>query len=126
MTQPAPSPLRLVAMYLNPLALPQEQAAPGASRTERRRVRLRNVLMLRPLYRGYIERSGNLALWCFVAFVVFSTLLRLTWLSVAAGIGLMVAILHTVVLIFLQQHANDLAARAGEKNPEIEERDDKG
>lgn len=120
MTQMDHSPIRILAMYLNPLALPHEHPARDATARERRRVHIDNLLRLRPLMRDYIDRSAHITLGLFIGFTLFTSLLPLKWLATACGVGIFLALLHTVFLIFLQQRANDLANAAGKANPEIE------
>ena len=114
--------LRLIAKYFSPLALPRERAARHATRLERRRVRRNNLIRLRPVLREYIFRSAHLLTVCLLAAVVLALLLPWPLPAAVALLGFLLAFLHTVLLIFLQQWANDVAASEGRKNPEIENR----
>ena len=112
--------LRLLAMYYSPFALPHLSAAHDADRQERRRVHRLNMLHLRPFLRRYIFRSGQLVVTCFAIALLFSSLLPIPLLALAACVGILLSVLHTALLIFMQQSANDIASRAGMKNDEIE------
>lgn len=112
--------LRLLAMYYSPFALPHLNAARNADRRERRRVHRLNMLHLRPFMRRYIFRSGQLVVACFVATLLFSSLLPVPLLALAACIGVLLSVVHTALLIFVQQSANDIARRSGLPNDEIE------
>lgn len=112
MDQSIVSLLKLVARYYSPFALPRQQVAEShATRREKARIRRNNLLYLRPFMRRYIFRSGQLVVGCFIASILFASLLPLPMLAVAASIGLLLAVLHTVVLIFMQQWINELADR---------------
>ncbi|MCW8891661.1 MAG: hypothetical protein OQL20_13470 [Sedimenticola sp.] len=112
--------MRLLAMYFSPYALPHLTPAKDASWQERKRVHRINLLQFRPFLRRYIFRSGQLVLGCFVTSVLFASVLPFPLLAIAASLGIIVAVIHTALLIFLQQSANDIAAKAGKKNDEIE------
>jgi len=103
--------LQLVARYYSPFALPRQVAESHASRREKARVRRHNLLHMRPFMRRYIFRSGQLVIGCFIASILFASLLPLPLLAVAASVALILAVLHTVVLIFMQQWINELADR---------------
>ncbi|WP_428609004.1 hypothetical protein [Sedimenticola sp.] len=120
MNQPDNSLMRLIAMYFSPFALPHRVAGKHASRHERDRIHRYNLLHLRPFMRRYIFRSGQLILGCFIASLLFASLLPFPLLAIAACLGIILAVLHTVLLIFIQQSANNMAAREGLKNDEIE------
>lgn len=60
--------------------------------------------------RRYIFRSGQLVIGCFIASLLFASLLPFPILAIAASIGVILAVLHTVLLIFLQQWMDGLAA----------------
>lgn len=94
----------LIARYYSPFALPH----PAAGKAP---VRGGNLLHARPFMRRYIFRSGQLVVGCFVASLLFASLLPLPLLAVAASIGSILAILHTVLLIFMQQWLDGVAAR---------------
>ncbi|MCW8943286.1 MAG: hypothetical protein OQL27_00860 [Sedimenticola sp.] len=120
MKQMNDSLVRLLAMYFSPFALPHLTPAKDASWQERKRVHQLNLLHFRPFMRRYIFRSGQLILGCFVASLLFASLLPFPLLAIAASLGIIVAVIHAVILIFVQQSANDIAAKAGQKNDEIE------
>lgn len=105
--------IRLLAMYYSPFALPHLSAARHADRNERRRVHRLNLLHIRPFMRRYIFRSGQLVVACFVCALLFSSLLPIPLLALAACIGILLSVLHTALLIFVQQSANDIASRSG-------------
>lgn len=113
--------IRLIAMYYSPFALPRLTPARNADRQERRRIHRLNMLHLRPLMRRYIFRSGQLVLACFVVALLFADLLPVPLLATAASIGILLSLLYTVVLIFMQQSANNIASRTGSNNDEIEQ-----
>ncbi len=112
--------MRLLAMYFSPFALPHLTPAKNANWRERKRIHRINMLHFRPFMRRYIFRSGQLVLGCFAASFLFASLLPFPLLAIAASLGIIVAVIHTVILIFIQQSANDIAARACQKNDEIE------
>ncbi|MCW8905639.1 MAG: hypothetical protein OQL28_00190 [Sedimenticola sp.] len=112
--------LRLVAMYFSPFALPHLSAPRDADRSERRRIHRLNLLHLRPFLRRYIFRSGQLVVACFIFALLFSSLLPFPLLALAACAGILLSILHTALLIFMQQSANDIASRSRPGNKEIE------
>lgn len=101
--------IKLIARYYSPLALPRQVAGPQATRHEKARIRRNNLLQIQPFMRRYIFRSGQLVVGCFIASLLFAGLLPLPLLAVAASIGLILAVLHTVVLIFMQQWINEFA-----------------
>lgn len=111
MRTPDNSLLRLLAMYYSPFALPHQRPPRHADSQQRRRIHRLNMLHLRPFMRRYILRSGQLVLACFIAALLFSSLLPIPLLAIAASIGILLSVLHTVVLIFVQQVANDIARR---------------
>ncbi len=113
--------MRLIAMYFSPFALPHQTPRKSAGRRERARIHRINLLQLRPFMRRYIFRSGQLVLGCFIAAALFSTLLPFPLLAITASIGILLAVVHTALLIFIQQSANDIAARQGPKNNDIEQ-----
>ncbi|WP_275099737.1 hypothetical protein [Sedimenticola hydrogenitrophicus] len=112
--------IQVIARYYSPFALPRQVPGRHASRVERVRIRHVNLLQVRPFMRRYIFRSGQLVVGCFVASLLFASLLPFPPLAIAASIGVIVAVLHTVLLIFLQQWANDIAAREGQKTDKTE------
>jgi hypothetical protein len=114
------SMMRLLAMYFSPLALPHLTPDKHASWKERQRIHRLNMLHVRPFMRRYIFRSGQLVLGCFFASLLFAALLPIPLLAIAASLGIILAVIHTAILIFIQQSANDIAAKAGQKNDEIE------
>lgn len=120
-----PSTLRLLAMYLSPMALPHEKPQEASSASERKKLYKKHMLQMRPFLRTYIFRSAHLVLGCFITAVLCSLFLPIILLSILAFMGFIIATLHTAFLIFLQQNANDIAASLGKKNPEIEELDEK-
>ena len=124
MEQTNKSMLHLLALYFSPLALPHQTPKPNATLPERRLIHRLNMLKVRPFLRRYIFRSGQLTLGLFIASLLFSSVLPLPMLAMASSIGIILAVLHTVFLIFMQQSANDIAANQGLKNEEIEENKD--
>ncbi|WP_029134013.1 hypothetical protein [Sedimenticola selenatireducens] len=112
--------IRLVASYFSPFALPRLAPGKHASRGERERVHRINMLNLQPFMRRYIFRSGQLVVGCFIASLLFASLLPFPPLAIAASIGVILAVLHTVLLIFMQQWVNQVAAREGPNNDQTE------
>jgi uncharacterized protein YhhL (DUF1145 family) len=112
--------IQIIARYYSPFALPRQVPGRHASRGERARVRRINLLQIRPFMRRYIFRSGQLVMGCFVASLLFASLLPFPLLAIAASIGVILAVLHTVLLIFLQQWANDIAAREARETDKTE------
>ncbi len=120
MNQHSDSMMRLIAMYYSPFALPHMTASRHASWPERRRIHRINLMHVRPFLRNYIFRSGQLILGCFFAALLFASVLPIPLLAIAASIGIILSVIHTAVLIFMQQSANDILTRSGQENDEIE------
>lgn len=114
------SMIRLLAMYFSPFALPHLIPDKHANWKERQRIHRINMLHVRPFMRRYIFRSGQLVVGCFFASLLFATLLPIPLLAIAASLGIILAVIHTAILIFLQQLANDIAAKTGRKNDRVE------
>ncbi len=106
----------LLVMYYSPWALPHKVAATNANKMERQRIYHENMIHLRPYMREYIHRSAHLLVVFYVLFLLFSLFVPLYIFAVLMGIGAMLAILHTVFLIFMQQEANNIATEKGERN----------
>lgn len=116
MEQTGNSLIRTVARYYSPFALPRVVPGRNADRAERQRVRRINLLNAQPFMRRYIFRSGQLVVGCFVASLLFASLLPFPLLAIGASIGVILTVLHTVLLIFMQQRANEIASRASADN----------
>lgn len=114
------STIRLFASYFSPFALPRLTPGKHASRGERERIHRLNMLNLQPFMRRYIFRSGQLVVGCFIASLLFASLLPFPVLAITASIGVILAVLHTVLLIFMQQRVNQVAAREGPNNDQTE------
>lgn len=99
----------LIARYYSPFALPHPAPETNPGRTGKAPLRGSSLLHARPFMRRYIFRSGQLVVGCFIASLLFASLLPM--LAVTASIGSILAILHTVLLIFMQQWLDGLAAR---------------
>ncbi len=101
----------LLAMYYSPLALPHKIAAHNSSLEEKKEIHRQNMLHVRPFMRDYIFRSGKLMLYCYGLFLLFTTILPFLYLAITAALGILLAMLHTVFLIFMQQSVENIAAQ---------------
>ena len=113
--------MRLIAMYYSPFALPHLIPDRDASRSERSRIHRLNLLRVRSFMRRCTFPSSQLIVAWFIAALLFASLLPVPMLAIVASIGILLSVLHTVLLIFMQQSANDIARRLGMKNDEIEQ-----
>jgi len=112
--------IQLIARYYSPFALPHQVLGSNPGQAEKAQIRRINLLHARPFMRRYIFRSGQLVIGCFVASLLFASLLPFPVLAIVASIGIILAVLHTVLLIFMQQWINEVAAREERNNDKSE------